>query len=63
VLPGVESAQSEPLAVALEQASHTNPFVAVFVLDQTRPIVMAMSGALMIMALVLLIRGRTSKPL
>jgi hypothetical protein len=50
----------EKLAVDLEQATHTSPLVSVFVLDQTRPIVMAMSGVLVIIALVLLNRARST---
>ena len=50
----------EELATTVEHAAHTNPLVAVFVLDQTRPIVMAMSGVIVIVALVLLIRHRSA---
>jgi hypothetical protein len=46
----------EKLAADLERATHTNPLVSVFVLDQTRPIVSAMSGVLIVVALVLLVR-------
>ncbi len=46
------------LATVLERAMRTNPLVSVFVLEQTRPIVMAMSGVLLIVALVLLNRRR-----
>jgi cell division protein FtsB len=48
----------EELATTVERAAHTNPLVAVFVLDQTRPTVMAMSGVIVIIALVLLLRHR-----
>jgi len=48
----------DEFATTVERAAHTNPLVAVFVLNQTRPIVMAMSGVIVIVALVLLIRHR-----
>lgn len=50
--------QADELTTTVEQATRTNPLVSVFVLDETRPIVMAMSGGLILLALVLLIRGR-----
>jgi len=53
----------EQLATGIEQATRTSPFVSVFVLDETRPIVMAMSGVVVVVALVLLLRGGASKPL
>ena len=51
---------AEELAADLEHATQTNPLVSVFVLDQTRPVVMAMSAVLIIVALVLLIRARSA---
>lgn len=47
-------------ATTVEHNAHTNPLFAVFVLDQTRPIVMAMSGVIVIVALVLLIGRRSA---
>lgn len=49
---------AEELAAELERATETSPLVSIFVLDQTRPIVMAMSGVLLIVAVVLLARAR-----
>jgi hypothetical protein len=46
------------LAAELERATETSPLVSVFVLDQTRPIVMAMSGVVVVVAVVLLVRAR-----
>jgi len=51
------AAAEEDTGDALEQAAQRNPIVSVFVLDETRPIVMVMSGAMMLVALVLLLRG------
>ena len=50
----------DEFATTVEHAAHTNPLFAVFVLSQTRPIVMAMSGVIVIVALVLLIRHRSA---
>jgi hypothetical protein len=58
---GTPPERGQELATALEHATHSSPFVAVFVLDETRPIVMVMAGVVMLMALVLLLRGGTSK--
>jgi len=55
------TASDDELAAALEESTRTNPLVAVFVLDTTRPIVMAMSGVVVVMALVVLVRGPTRK--
>ena len=55
--PSAAARGDEELAQALEQATRTNPVVAVFVLEQTRPVVMGMSGVLMVVAVVLLVRG------
>ena len=57
----VEDTPAEELADELEQAARKEPIVSVFVLDQTRPIVMAMSGVLIIVALVSLIREYLAK--
>ena len=56
--PASEPAPAEVLATALERATRTSPFVSVFVLDETRPIVMVMSGVVTVVALVLLMRSR-----
>ncbi|MFQ5806878.1 MAG: septum formation initiator family protein [Phycisphaerae bacterium] len=53
--------RDDALATGVEQAARTSPFLSVFVLDETRPIVMAMSGVLMIVALALLLRGGASE--
>jgi hypothetical protein len=55
--PGSDADPREEIAVAIESASHNNPFVSVFVLDETRPIVMIMSALMIVVALVLLLRG------
>ncbi len=60
--PPPPTTPAEEFAADLEQATHTNPFVSVFVLDQTRPIVMVMSGVVMLVALVLLNRARSASP-
>ncbi len=57
----VEETPAKELAEELEQATRTEPIVSVFVLDQTRPIVMVMSGVLIIVALVSLIREYRAK--
>jgi hypothetical protein len=57
--PRAETPAAE-LAADLERATETSPLVSVFVLDQTRPVVMVMSGVLMIVAVVLLNRARTA---
>ena len=57
--PGTDTPPRDKLATSLERATYTSPFVSVFVLDETRPIVMAMSGVLMLVALVLLLRRGT----
>lgn len=57
-------AEAEPddkFSVALERATRENPVVSVFVLKESRPIVMGMSGALLAAALALLIRGSPSR--
>jgi hypothetical protein len=63
--PSPETKSNPPggddLAAALERATHTNPLVAVFVLEPSRPIVMAMSGVIMAIALVSLLRGRRTE--
>jgi cell division protein FtsB len=46
----------EALAARIERAARTNPLVAVFVLDATRPVVMTMSAILLLVALVFLAR-------
>lgn len=55
-----DSDRRDDLATVLEHATHTSPFVSVFVLDETRPVVMALSGVMMVVALVLLNRGNPS---
>ncbi len=50
----------DEFATTVEHAAHTNPLFAVFVLSQTRPIVMAMSGVVVMVALVLLNRRRST---
>ncbi len=57
-----EPERREQLDTTVERATRTNAFIAVFVLDATRPVVMAMSVVILVMAL-LLMRGRASKPL
>lgn len=59
--PASNTPPRDKLATSLEQATYTSPFVSVFVLDETRPIVMAMSGVLMIVALILLLRSGTPR--
>ena len=55
-----EAAPQEDAADALEQATQRSPIVSVFVLDETRPIVMVMSALLMLVALALLLRSASS---
>lgn len=57
-LSPTDATSSEDVATAVEHAAHENPLMAVFVLEQTRPIVMAMSGVVIVVALVLLMRRR-----
>jgi len=53
--------EADERPATVEQATRSDPFVSVFVLDATRPIVMGMSGGLMVLALVLLCRGRGAR--
>jgi cell division protein FtsB len=55
------SAVQDGGATKLERAARKNPLVAVFVLNETRPIVMAMAGVLMLVALVMMYRGRPAQ--
>ena len=50
------SEPNDSFEVALERATRRNPYVAVFVLDATRPIVMIMAGAILVAAFVLVCR-------
>jgi hypothetical protein len=69
---GVESALVEPVQIPasqpaggssadpgeiVERAAQTHPLVSLYVMDQTRPVVMGMSGLLVLAAIVLLNRG------
>lgn len=54
------SPEAEKVAIAVESAARTNPLVSVFVLPETRPYVMAMSGVLVVVALALLNRNRVA---
>jgi hypothetical protein len=62
VLPAGEATASGSGGAAglVEQAAYRNPFVSVFVLDETRPIVAGMAGGLVLVALVLLFRSGAS---
>ena len=44
-------------SASLERAAHENPLVSVFVLDQSRPVVLGMSGVLVAAAIVMLASG------
>ena len=50
------SQPDESFEAALERATQRNPFVAIFVLDATRPIVMVMAGVILVAAFVLVCR-------
>ena len=50
------TAQPESFEAALERATKRNPFLAIFVLDTTRPIVMVMAGVVLVSAFVLVCR-------
>jgi cell division protein FtsB len=60
-LADTAASPDDDLATALEKASEDSPFVSVFILDETRPIVMAMSGLTMLVALGMLLRARPSE--
>lgn len=52
--------EAEQVAVAVESAARRDPLLSVFVLPESRPYVMAMSGVLVIVALALLNRSRAA---
>jgi hypothetical protein len=56
--PTAAPERDEDFAATLERATRNSPFVSVFVLSETRPLVMIMSGALMAAALMLLRHDR-----
>ena len=62
----VDSAPTDPSRSGtdreLERAVWGHPFFAVFVLDQTRPLVMAMSGVVVLISLFIMIRNATPPP-
>jgi len=56
---GIEAGGVEHWAARFEQAAHSNPLLAVFMLPRTRPMVIIISGAAIAVAIVLLVESRT----
>ncbi|MEP0846533.1 MAG: hypothetical protein HRF50_06875 [Phycisphaerae bacterium] len=54
---GVEGDPVERLAQVVDEAARRNPLVAAYVLDETRPTVLALSALLLVSAILLLNRG------